>query len=163
MLAKEISVPLPLLLALLPEGEFRARIRGLVPHAFALLLYCLWRWWMLGTLFGGYGWAITDMGSLIASLPIKIAAAFVGHNRAAVVVCDVRRRMRVASPTDRRRCRCLRSHRHRDRQSTALAVGVRVSLPHEPGRAGVPQPFFRHVVARSGDSASRHGGSQMAE
>jgi hypothetical protein len=83
MLAKEIAVPLPLLLCLLPVRDLRTRMRALTPHAAALAIYVLWRWIMLGTLFGGYGWAITDVGSLVASLPNKIATAFMGRNRAA--------------------------------------------------------------------------------
>ncbi len=75
MLAKEIAIPLPLLLCVLPERDLKVRVRALVPHAALFLAYATWRWTMLGTLFGGYGWAVTNVWALIASLPMKIAGA----------------------------------------------------------------------------------------
>ena len=72
MLAKEVAVPLPLLLAVLPGRRWR----GLIPHAIALAIYTIWRWAMLGTLFGGYGWAVNNPWTLIGSLPLKVAASF---------------------------------------------------------------------------------------
>ena len=76
MLAKEIAVPLPLLLVALPDRDLRGRIRSLVPHALALVAYAIWRYEMLHTLFGGYGWAVTSVTTLIATLPWKVALAF---------------------------------------------------------------------------------------
>src|SRR5436305_5144935 len=76
MLAKEISVPLPLLLIALPDGDVRTRMRALVPHAIALGVYTVWRYEMLHMLFGGYGWAVTSVPALIATLPWKVALAF---------------------------------------------------------------------------------------
>ncbi len=75
MLAKEIAVPLPLLLVFIPEGDARKRIRALVPHVVALGMYAVWRTAMLHTPFGGYGWAVPNVFGLIASLPLKIALA----------------------------------------------------------------------------------------
>jgi hypothetical protein len=76
MLAKEIAVPLPLLLVALPDSDLRARIRALVPHGVALVVYAIWRYEMLHMLFGGYGWAVTSVTALIATLPWKVALAF---------------------------------------------------------------------------------------
>ena len=70
MLAKEVAVPLPALLLLVP----RSRWRMVVPHAVAFALYMLWRKIMLGVFLGGYGWAVTSdtAGPLIVSLPLQL-------------------------------------------------------------------------------------------
>lgn len=78
MLAKEIAVPLLLLLYLLPEGDVRTRLRAVVPHVVILVFYAFWRWTMLKTLFGGYGWAVESVWALVLSLPMKMAVAFGG-------------------------------------------------------------------------------------
>ncbi len=80
MLAKEIYVPLIALLLALPEGSGSRRLRSLVPHGAALLLYLVWRWAMLGTLLGGYGWAtrIEEMPRLLAAIPARLAVASSG-------------------------------------------------------------------------------------
>jgi hypothetical protein len=58
MLAKEIYVPLPLVLLLLPESGPRARAWRLRAHAAALIVYLALRHLNLGTLLGGYGWVV---------------------------------------------------------------------------------------------------------
>lgn len=70
MLAKEIAVPLPLLLLLIPGS----RRKLLVLHGIALGGYFVWRWLMIGTILGGYGWAVTreNVGALVVSLPEQI-------------------------------------------------------------------------------------------
>lgn len=83
-LAKEIAVPLPLLLLFLPSpgsagilpASLAARLRLLFPHAAALVLYLLLRTAALGTLLGGYGFVATP--SDLPALPGKIAAELVG-------------------------------------------------------------------------------------
>lgn len=72
--AKEIAVPLPFFLALLPEGHRRRRLRYLVPHAAALVVYAGYRLRMLGTPLGGYGFATTpaDWPRLALALPWKV-------------------------------------------------------------------------------------------
>ncbi len=52
--AKEIYVPLPLVLLVLPAGTWRARLKGALAPFAVLGAYVLWRQWMLGNL-GGYG------------------------------------------------------------------------------------------------------------
>ncbi|MFA5043512.1 MAG: hypothetical protein WC381_01150 [Kiritimatiellia bacterium] len=52
--AKEIYVPLPMLLLFLPEGTWKQRVRKALPFLIVLAVYPLWRWFMLGTLIGGY-------------------------------------------------------------------------------------------------------------
>lgn len=73
--AKEIAVPLPFFLALLPEGGRGRRLRLLAPQAAALVLYAGYRVWMLGTPLGGYGFATpaADWPRLALALPGKVA------------------------------------------------------------------------------------------
>ncbi|MDT8428328.1 MAG: hypothetical protein RQ757_06140 [Pseudomonadales bacterium] len=59
--AKEIYVPLLVLLLFLHEGSPRARLRAAVPFVLVALAYVLWRGWMLGSLGGGY----TEAGDYI--------------------------------------------------------------------------------------------------
>ena len=53
--AKEIYVPLIFLLFLLPEGQWRERRSRMLPFLACTGCYVLWRWFMLGSLLGGYG------------------------------------------------------------------------------------------------------------
>lgn len=80
-MAKEIAVPLVVLLPLLPEPDKdRQRLRLIVPHAVMLAVYLVIRYEVLGTLMGGYGFKV-DLGSLPAlalALPGKVAAEFIG-------------------------------------------------------------------------------------
>lgn len=80
MLAKEIAVPLPALLLFLPERTWRDRARHLLFHAAAAGGYLVWRYAMVGTLFGGYGWAIApqEIPSILAALPWKVITASAG-------------------------------------------------------------------------------------
>jgi hypothetical protein len=80
MLAKVIAAPLPLLLLFLPENTFRVRARHLIFHSVALAAYFVWRYEVIGTIFGGYGWAITpaEVPGLLAMLPWKVLLAFAG-------------------------------------------------------------------------------------
>lgn len=52
--AKEIYVPLPALLLLLPDGNWSARFRASLPFFAVTALYALWRGYMLGSYSGGY-------------------------------------------------------------------------------------------------------------
>ena len=75
MSAKEIFVPLVAILAVLPEGDARKRLRGLLPHAFALLVYAAWRFAALGPRLESYGWAVkrADWPRMLATLPLRMA------------------------------------------------------------------------------------------
>lgn len=82
-LAKEIAVPLVLLLPLLPlppEGTAAVRLRPLVPHGAALVAYVAYRRWLMGALVGGYGWVVEreDWPRLIATLPWRLGRELVG-------------------------------------------------------------------------------------
>ena len=80
MLAKEVFVPLVLLLPLLPEASWRRRLRLFAPHAAALALYVAYRAWMLGRLVGSMGWAVPEgeRGAVLAALPLRLAEALAG-------------------------------------------------------------------------------------
>ena len=54
VIAKETYVPLVLLLAFLPEGNFTRRLKSAIPFFITVLCYSLWRLYMLGTPTGGY-------------------------------------------------------------------------------------------------------------
>jgi len=58
-LANPIYVPLLFFLALLPGGGWRDRLRNILPFVCVAFLYAIWRWVMLGMLFGGYGVELT--------------------------------------------------------------------------------------------------------
>jgi hypothetical protein len=80
-LAKEITLPLPLVLPLLPRprgesaAEPRRWIRLVAPHAAAIALYLVYRRVTLGVWGGGYGWTVArgDWPRLVLALPLRIA------------------------------------------------------------------------------------------
>lgn len=82
MLAKEVGVPLPLLLIALPLRDLRTRARFAIPHGIALVAYFAWRHAVLGTFLGAYSWVIEpdEWPRLIALLPWKIVRAAMGPN-----------------------------------------------------------------------------------
>lgn len=57
-LCKEVFVPLPILLFLMPESTSRESARSVLPFLAVTALYLALREAMLGTFFGGYGWAV---------------------------------------------------------------------------------------------------------
>lgn len=84
-LAKEIAVPLVLLLPLLPESTLAKRLRLLLPHGMALVVYVAYRRFLMGTLVGGYGWVIEreDRPRLLATLPWRIGRELLGASSVA--------------------------------------------------------------------------------
>ena len=70
IVAKEVYVPLVFLLLVLPYRDGKSRLKHIVPHFFAALLYFIWRWWMLWTPLGGYGERIDGRNVLL--LPYNI-------------------------------------------------------------------------------------------
>lgn len=85
MLAKEVAIPLPLLLLGLPLPDLpdlRTRVRCSLPHWIALALYLVWRRAVIGSLVGAYGWVIrpADWPRLLLTLPWRIALATAGTN-----------------------------------------------------------------------------------
>jgi len=86
--AKEIYVPLPVLLAALPEADLRRRLRHLAPLAAALAGYLIWRYWLLGGLASAYGFGLApgELPGLALRLPGQAAAAALRAPWAAALV-----------------------------------------------------------------------------
>ena len=82
LLAKEIAAPLPLLLVFLPAGDVRTRWRRIPAHAFALIVYLLWRRMVIGTALGAYSWVIdrNELPAVLLHLPWKLLRAAAGRN-----------------------------------------------------------------------------------
>ncbi|MEA2344357.1 MAG: hypothetical protein QOF63_2526 [Thermoanaerobaculia bacterium] len=80
MLAKEIAIPLLLVLLILPERELRARLRAVWPHAVALAIYFAWRHAILGKVVGGYAWTFGpgEIPLLLARTVGNIVSTFAG-------------------------------------------------------------------------------------
>lgn len=80
---KEIYAVLPLCCVFIP-AERRRRTEVAVSLLGTLAIYVAWRSYMLGTLLGGYGWAVsvTDVPGLLATLPGKLAMALAGDTGA---------------------------------------------------------------------------------
>ncbi len=74
MAAKEIFVPLIVILVVMPERSARERFRAVMPHAAALALYCVWRVSLIGPKLETYGWAVdrADWPRLFGSLPLRV-------------------------------------------------------------------------------------------
>lgn len=84
MSAKEIAVPVPALLLVLPERDFRARMRHLIAPAIAALLYASWRMFVVRVPTIAYGWE-TTLGDLI-TVPWTLLAAAAGASLAAGLI-----------------------------------------------------------------------------
>jgi hypothetical protein len=68
--AKEVFVPLVVVLPLLPVGDLRARLRAIVPYAVSAAAYLAWRLWMLGAgaLVSAYGSLSDGSGGALGGL-----------------------------------------------------------------------------------------------
>lgn len=86
-LCKEVFVPLPVVF--LARARNREEARGTWPLFAAAAIYVVWRRWMLGTFFGGYGWAVrtSDYPHLLMTLPVKMIKTIAGGED--VVACVV--------------------------------------------------------------------------
>ena len=84
LLAKEVAILLPLLLFVLPVTGRRTRVRAIAPHAIAGVAYFAWRYAVLGTFLGAYGWVIEahDWPRLLAMLPWNLAKGAAGAGQA---------------------------------------------------------------------------------
>jgi hypothetical protein len=80
MTAKEVAIPLPLLLVALPLRDVRTRIRYVLGHGVAAIVYFLWRYSVLGTFLGAYGWQIdaAEWPRLLLLLPWRIVQGAAG-------------------------------------------------------------------------------------
>jgi hypothetical protein len=80
MLAKEVAIPLPLLIVALPLRDARTRVRFAIGHGAAVIAYFLWRHAVLGTFLGAYGWQIDahEWPRLLMFLPLRIMEGAAG-------------------------------------------------------------------------------------
>ena len=83
--AKEVFVPLPLVLLALPVGGWRWRVRCSAPFWFVLLGYVPWRFSMLGFSAGGYDHLAASWGDWIR-LPWSLWRALAGGPVAGLVL-----------------------------------------------------------------------------
>lgn len=83
--AKEVFLPLPLLLAVIPEGTARDRLRALRGHVMAGALYAIWRIEAVGLDLGSYG-VLGEPGErwqLKLALPWKVVRELAGSGSVA--------------------------------------------------------------------------------
>jgi hypothetical protein len=83
--AKEVFLPLPLLLAVIPESAMRVRLRALRGHAVAAIVYAIWRIAAVGLDLGSYG-VLGESGERwrhVAALPWTIVRELAGSGSAA--------------------------------------------------------------------------------
>lgn len=85
--AKEIYVPLPIILPFLAEGRVRARLMACLPFALVAGLYGLWRWHMLGVAIGGYSHLSAVTWSTVLDLPAGALQAFFGTSAVGRAAC----------------------------------------------------------------------------
>ncbi len=81
VLAKEIAAPAILVLALLPEADWRRRLRYMLPHGATLAGYALYRVLMLERPLAGHGWIRPDgLAGAAATLPGKLLDVLLGES-----------------------------------------------------------------------------------
>src|SRR5438477_4976144 len=82
MLAKEIAIPLPAVMLILPESDLKTRLRRSLPHATALLLYIIWRFLILGKFVGGYAtYTFREFVAVAMRTPLSLLGTFAGPAR----------------------------------------------------------------------------------
>lgn len=82
--AKEVFVPLPLVLLLIPERDLRHRLISALPFLLVLGCYALWRRYMLGRWVGGYSPSID--WTTVYHMILKIPSFIFGDGAFAVVI-----------------------------------------------------------------------------
>ena len=143
MFAKETVVPLVVLLVVLPERDFRARTRFAAGHAIALVAYLAARRAVIGTLLGGYGWAVErgEWPSLILSLPRKVVLGMAGQGVIAGAILLALIAIGVAASLRTRRAIVLFV------VALLLAVGPVVPVSKEMQRRYVVMPWLCLSIA----------------
>jgi len=76
--AKEVYVPLILLLPFLPEATFRHRFGYVIPLGIVAAAYVVWRFYMLGVTVGGYGHPMT--WQTVVGLPLQVIQKLFGSD-----------------------------------------------------------------------------------
>ena len=168
MLEKETVVPLVVLPLALPDRDFRTRARYAAGHAVALLAYLAARRAVIGTLFGGYGWAVErgEWPSLILALPKKFALGMAGEGVVAgaillaviaIGVAASLRNRRADRPLPRRAVPRGRSRRPGVEGDAAPLRGHAVALPLDRVRRG--RRDIAPAARGGGGSADRGAGA----
>ncbi|HXA19845.1 MAG TPA: hypothetical protein VN380_22870 [Thermoanaerobaculia bacterium] len=151
MLAKEVSIPLPLLLIALPLRDLRTRLRFVVAHGVATVVYFVWRYAVIRTFFGAYGWKIdaAEWPRLLMLLPWRIVQGAAGAGTAiGLTLVGVMTLTIIAGVRNRRTIALL--------IAAILVAGVpMLPLAKEVNRRYVVVPWLAWSIAFSAATARR--------
>src|SRR5207237_3666907 len=83
--AKEVYAPVILILAAMPEGSPRQRLRFAVPHAVAAVAFIVWRGVVIGWSVAPFGFVVPaeKRPLAIVTIPLRAAREFAGSGTAA--------------------------------------------------------------------------------
>ncbi|MBV9067390.1 MAG: glycosyltransferase family 39 protein [Acidobacteria bacterium] len=142
MLAKEVAIPLPLLLIALPIRDARTRVRFVIGHGVAAIAYFLWRRAVLGVFLGAYGWQIdaAEWPRLLALLPLRIMEVAAGAGLAAGLLVIVLMTLTIAFAMRSRRALMLLV------AAIVLAAAPLIPLAKEVSRRYVAVPWLAWSV-----------------
>lgn len=153
MLAKEVAIPLPLFLVALPLRDQRTRFRFLIGHGAAAIVYFAWRYAILGTFLGAYGWKI-DAGEwprLLALLPWRIAQGAAGTGAAIGLTLVAIMTLTIIAGVRNRRTAALLI-------AAILVAGVPIlPLAKEVNRRYVVVPWLAWSIAFAAAATRRNG------
>jgi hypothetical protein len=158
MMAKEVAIPLPLLLVALPLRDFRTRLRFVIAHGVAAIAYFAWRYAVLGTILGAYGWKIdaAEWPRLLMLLPWRIAQGAAGASVAIGIALVAIMTLTIALGV-------------RNRQALMLLIaaiivvgGPMLPLAKEVNRRYVVVPWLAWSVAFTAATTRRSGRTAAA-
>jgi hypothetical protein len=143
MLAKEVAIPLPLLLVALPLRDVRTRVRFAIGHGAAAIAYFLWRRAVLGTFLGAYGWQIDahEWPRLLVLLPLRIMERAAGAGLAVGLLVVVLMTLTIAFAIRSRRAFLLLI------AAIVVAGAPLIPLAKEVSRRYVAVPWLAWSVA----------------
>jgi hypothetical protein len=151
MLAKEVAIPLPLLLIALPLRDVRTRVRFVIGHGVAVIVYFLWRYAVLGTFLGAYGWQIdaAEWPRLLMLLPLRLMEGAAGAGLAIGLLVFVLMTLTIAF--------AIRSRRSAMMLLVAIVVAGAPLLPlaKEVNRRYVAVPWLAWSIAFAASTTRR--------
>jgi hypothetical protein len=153
MLAKEVAIPLPLLLITLPLRDARTRVRFVIAHGVAAIVYFAWRRAVLGVFLGAYGWQIdaAEWPRLLLLLPLRIMEGAAGTGLAIGLLVVVLMTLTIAFGIRNRRALAL------------LVIAIIVAgvpllpLAKEVNRRYVAVPWLAWSIAFAAATTRRNG------
>jgi hypothetical protein len=153
MLSKEVAIPLPLLLIALPLRDVRTRVRFVIGHAVAVVLYFLWRYALLGTFLGAYGWQIdaAEWPRLIVLLPLRIMEGAAGAGLAVGLLVIVLMTLTIAFAIRNRAALMLLL------AAIVVAGAPLIPLAKEVNRRYVAVPWLAWSIAFAAATTRRNG------